>query len=559
MKPPATGVLADALLAARLCSLDPDLGGVRLIGDDADARDEMVAAFREGLPADAPVRRIAANIDEDRLVGGMDLGAALAGEGIRMRPGLLAEADGGLVVIPAVERLSPIIEALIGTALDRHEIIVARDGLAASTPARFVVLAFDEDREGAGAGCALGERLAFHIRSDQPAMADDCDHDAALDDKQVFHAIAETALALGVDTARAANFALKAARASAVFEGRAQVCQADIVRAVRLVLLPRATRLPPEPADAAPDEQREDNASDGESQSRTDTLEDRVLDAVRAAIDPDLIARIEAMGRTRAEGRRARGAGDRRRSKSRGRPVGVRAGEPRGGARLALVATLRAAAPWQRLRGRTGRVIIHASDLRIRRYEARAALVTIFAVDASGSAAATRLAEAKGAVELLLAQAYIQRAEVALVAFRGTQAELLLPPTRSLTRARRALADLPGGGGTPLASGLASSHAVATAVRAKGSTPFLVVLSDGRANIAADGSVGRPAADRDAMQAARLVAADGVPSVFIDTAPRARPEGSRIAAAMGARYLPLPYADANVVQQAVSALAPGRT
>ena len=132
--------------------------------------------------------------------------------------------------------------------------------------------------------------------------------------------------------------------------------------------------------------------------------------------------------------------------------MGALAGVPGGGRRLSVIDTLRAAAPWQKLRGASGRVVIRRDDLRVRRYQTRAEVLTIFAVDASGSAAVARLAEAKGAVELLLAEAYVKRAYVALVAFRGTTAELLLPPTRSLVRAKRGLAGLPGGGGTPLAA-----------------------------------------------------------------------------------------------------------
>ena len=175
---------------------------------------------------------------------------------------------------------------------------------------------------------------------------------------------------------------------------------------------------------------------------------------------------------------------------------------PRGGAKLALINSLRAAVPWQAVRRReagadaASAIIMRKEDLRIRRFEERAARVTIFAVDASGSAAAARLAEAKGAVELMLGQAYVTRSEVALVAFRGERAELLLPPTRSLTRARRALAELPGGGGTPLALGLNAAREVAEAVITRGRSAALVILTDGRANIAADGS---PAARRPSL------------------------------------------------------------
>ncbi|MBV8973439.1 MAG: VWA domain-containing protein, partial [Sphingomonadaceae bacterium] len=232
-------------------------------------------------------------------------------------------------------------------------------------------------------------------------------------------------------------------------------------------------------------------------------------------------------------------------------------GSLRGGARLALVDTLCAAAPWQRLRRAAGetRVVVRRDDFRVARFAERSATTTIFAVDASGSAAAARLAEAKGAVELLLAEAYVTRAEVALVAFRGTVAEIVLPPTRSLARAKRVLADLAGGGGTPLALGLAMATALARAERRRGRTPAIVVLTDGRANIAADGTMSRDRAAADALAAARALAAGGIAAAFIDTSVRPRPDGEALAAAMAARYAALPAAGAAAMAGVVRALA----
>jgi len=219
---------------------------------------------------------------------------------------------------------------------------------------------------------------------------------------------------------------------------------------------------------------------------------------------------------------------------------------------------LRAAVPWQALRRTEGEtrvgLRIMKDDVRVRRYEARSASVTIFAVDASGSAAFARLAEAKGAVELLLAQAYVKRTEVALVAFRGSEAQVLLPPTRSLTRARRALTELPGGGGTPLASGLSLVCTLGTGLARRGYTPLLVVLTDGRGNIALDGSTNRAAATEDAARAARAIGAAGLVGVVIDISPRPRPEAAAIAAAMQARYLPLPQASAKTLSKVIGAL-----
>jgi magnesium chelatase subunit D len=188
-------------------------------------------------------------------------------------------------------------------------------------------------------------------------------------------------------------------------------------------------------------------------------------------------------------------------------------------------------------------LLIRQSDLRLRRFQETSDRVLIFTVDASGSAALARLAEAKGAVELMLAQAYSRRDHVALVAFRGTGAELLLPPTRSLVQTKRRLAGLPGGGGTPLAAGLKLAMEVAALCRARGMSPTLALLTDGRANVALDGRGDRPQAMAEAEQMARALAASGTASLIIDTGMRPMVELRHLAKAMRGTYLPLPRAD----------------
>ena len=141
----------------------------------------------------------------------------------------------------------------------------------------------------------------------------------------------------------------------------------------------------------------------------------------------------------------------------------------------------------------------------------------------------------------MLADCYIRRDQVALIAFRGSAAELLLPPTRSLARAKRSLAGLPGGGGTPLAAGLDAAFALSDSTRRKGQTPTVIVLTDGRANIARDGGQGRPKAEEDAISAARQLRAAGIAAVLVDTSPRPGISGETFAREMGARYLPLPH------------------
>ncbi|MEM9780125.1 MAG: VWA domain-containing protein, partial [Pseudomonadota bacterium] len=331
-------------------------------------------------------------------------------------------------------------------------------------------------------------------------------------------------------------------------------------RAAALVLAPRATQLPPSQEDAPddpppPEKPQETPEEGGDSEEDTSQEvrlpEELILEAARAAIPPDLLAKLAARGTLR-RGANAAGAGDEQKGAARGRPAGHRPGDPRSGARLDLVATLRTAAPWQPLRrrmaaGETDRLLITPEDFRLRRYKQKTEKVVIFLVDASGSAALARLAETKGAVELMLAEAYVRREQVAVISFRGTTAELLLPPTRSLVQAKRRLSGLPGGGGTPLATGLETALALATQIKRRGQTPHLAVLTDGRGNIDRTGAPGREAAAEDALAAARAIQATGTPALVIDTGNRPAATARTLADAMGAAYLALPRADARAL------------
>ena len=220
------------------------------------------------------------------------------------------------------------------------------------------------------------------------------------------------------------------------------------------------------------------------------------------------------------------------------------------------MATLRAALPWQTIRrkakpDRKG-PIIYPSDLRAKRYQDLSDSLLVFAVDASGSAAFARLNEAKGAIEILLGEAYARRDHVALIAFRGTTAEVLLPPTRSLVQTKRRLASLPGGGGTPLAAGINAAIDLAEQARKRGKTPTVVTLTDGRSNVALDGTANRTAAAADAIAAAQRLAASKLDAIMIDTGQRPEHALHLLAKTMGAHYIPLPRADAKSLSDIVT-------
>jgi len=198
------------------------------------------------------------------------------------------------------------------------------------------------------------------------------------------------------------------------------------------------------------------------------------------------------------------------------------------------------------------RILVEPNDIHTRRTQDVSDRVIVFAVDASGSTALARLAEAKGAIEILLAEAYSRRDHVALISFRGDGAEVLLPPTRSIVQTKRRLAALPGGGGTPLAAGLKAAYETLDQAARKGMAPTLVVLTDGVANIALDGEPGRSKAGEDALEIAKALRIQDAPIILIDTARRQQPLAKDLSDALAARYVPMPRADARKMAGAVS-------
>ncbi len=569
-----------AELAAALIALDgAAIGGVTLRAPAGPVREAWLARLA-ALRGGGRALRMPAGIGDARLLGGLDLTATLAmGHPVAER-GLLVEADGGVLLVAMAERVDAATAAKLCAALDAGAVTVERDGIALTTPSRFAVVALDEgitadERPAAALMDRLSLRLDLtalsHREIEAPAfdaqtIAAARDRIAATIDDETIACLCTAALALGIGSTRTALQAVKVARLVAALSGRDAVAPEDAALAAALVLAPRATQLPAPSEEAdeqepAPEPDQPDSPpSESEDQAAEPPrdLDDIVLEAAKAAIPAGLLAQLlAASGRTQA--RAAGRAGQFQKAARRGRIIGSKAGDLRGGARLDVVETLRAAAPWQRLRrgeaamaGRSG-LIVRREDFRIARYKQRSETATLFVVDASGSSALERLAEAKGAVRLLLAECYVRRDEVALIAFRKAQADLVLPPTRSLVAAERALAALPGGGATPLAIAIQAASALADAVRRKGRTPALVFMTDGRANIDADGKPGRGKAQADALMAARGLRGAGLTAILIDTSPQPQPQAAELAAAMGGRYLPLPQADATGVSRAVGA------
>ncbi len=569
--------------AACLLAIDPQglLGAI--VRGSPDACEAWLAALGSALPVGAPVRRVPSGIADDRLIGGLDFAATIAAGRPVCERGLLAAADGGAIVLSA-GTTRPATLSRVTRALDTHEVLVERDGVTQRHAACFAVVCIaapdDDDR----ACTALADRVALIVAlstatrelwraplpTDAIANARERLADVRCSDMQL-EALCLGAEAFGIRSARLVLRARAAACASAALYGRDDPNDDDLARAARLVLAPRATTIPAEdmtapttsdaestpdaaPTDNAPARARADgsDASNALASSTVSELTDIVVQAARGALPPGIIAAAAArmMRSGESDGR----AGAERDNPAHGRQIGARRGEPRGGARLDIIATLRAAAPMQRVRRsqRTSAprlVELRRDDFRIRRLVTPATTLTVFVVDASGSAALNRLAEAKGAIELMLAEGYARRDRVAMIAFRGRTADVVVPATHALARARRAIVGLAAGGGTPLASALDLAAQVQQAARRDGAQVVTVVLTDGRANVARDGTGGRAGAESDALDAARRFRALQGDVVFVDTAPRPDAFARQVATALGARYVRLTAGTSSSVRE----------
>jgi magnesium chelatase subunit D len=589
---------ADALLSAQILVAGAGLiGGIRLRAGTGPVRDCWLETVRTLVDArygrQLPWIRIPASSAAGRLTGGIDIAATLAAGRPVHENGLLARADGGFIILGMAERLAGASAAIIGRALD--------DGVATGSsgrvqPARFSLIALDESAgEDEDLPSALADRLTLDLQLDGLSI-----HDAVIDPDlaqrlaqslpsagacasamrvvsvpdEVREAAAAISLALPGSPIRRALDLIRVARILAVLEHGADVKPDHLATAVRLCLgmnlAPHSDQ--PQPAEASESAEGDDQSPPppeppaGEDQPDTEvshpdpTEEDMLVAAAQAS--RAVLAELDRPDRSMAAKQARTGkSGGIKTGSRRGRPAGIVSRPPYAEARPDVVSTLRAAIPWQRLRNPdfalradgSAPLRILPSDFRYIRFRHRTESTAIFAVDASGSTAMERLAEAKGAIELLLGDCYVRRDQVALISFRGLSAETLLEPTRSLVRAKRSLTGLPGGGATPLAGAIRRSLEIAGMVQRRGQSPLIVYLTDGSGNIALDGKADRVRAGEDAQMLARQGAALGYRSILIDISRRPREATRELARSMQAQYCPLPIVSASAVNAIVSA------
>lgn len=566
------------------------------------AQGSLPKARRRPRLVDLPV-----SATEDRVVGTIDLEQALKHGERRFEAGLLADANRGLLYVDEVNLLD---DHLVDTLLDSAAggvNVVEREGIRFEHPARFVLVGtmnpeegelrpqlldrfglcvdvegiaepaerveilkrrrgFEDDPDGFARQWrepqrALQERISEAIRT-LP--------DVELDDDLLFM-IASVCASMGVDGHRADLVMGRAAAAFALLDGRREVTAADIRTIAPLVLAHRMRRSPFEEqrfdqqrleqaigsATPAAGEQRDEaggpEPSDGATAPRETSPDGKPSDAMSAdEITAELVAGMDRMRRAHG-GRRQETTSD----DHTGRYVRAEAARPGQPVDLALDATIRAAAPHQKQREGDLAITIREQDIRTKVRKRRVGASIVFCVDASGSmGASNRMEIAKAAVFELLVDAYQRRDRVGLVAFRGEAAEVLLQPTASVELAQLKLKTLPTGGATPIAHGILKSVDVLTseARREDGIVPWLVLLTDGRANV----GIGKGLGSEDARSAAARLKETPIHTLVIDTSePGSGVAARELARAAGAEYVRLGDASgsglATTVRQRLSA------